>query len=190
MSETPAPSPDTDQRPATSREKEEFSSGGRRSLLILRGPTGLAIDKAIVWSTGWSLMTAQYSWASGETYVPTLMLWTIGAKSREVRSACLPYFRVGEDMVVRGSNGGGPTDPHWVHNVRADPHAWVRVQRKNRPVRAHVAAGEERERIYEDLCQQSRSTYGYQKMCHPRELPLVVLRDWKRIEDKGARTTL
>ncbi len=190
MSERPAPSPDTDQRPATSREKEEFSSRGHRSLLILRGPTGLAIDKAIVWSTGWSLMTAQYSWASGETYVPTLMLWTIGAKSREVRSACLPYFRVGEDMVVRGSNGGGPTDPHWVHNVRTDPHAWVRVQRKNRPVHAHVAKGEARERIYEDLCQQSRSTYGYQKMCHPRELPLVVLRDWKRIEDKGARTTL
>jgi len=185
MSESPTQPDEAHQRPATTREKEEFSSGGKRSLLILRGPTGLTIDKAIVWSTGWSLMTAQYAFAGGEPYIPTLMLWTIGARSREIRSACLPFFLVGEDMVLRGSNGGGPTDPHWVHNVRADPHAWVRVQRKNRPVRAHVAAGEERERIYENLCQQSRSTYGYQKMCHPRELPLVVLRDWKHVNDPG-----
>ena len=49
------------------------------------------------------------------------------------------------------------------------------------PEEGEVAEGEERERIYENLCQQSRSTYGYQKMCHPRELPLVVLRDWEHI---------
>ena len=121
-------------------------------------------------------MTAQYAWATGDTYVPTLMLWTIGAKSSRRRSACLPYFRVGDDLVIRGSNGGGPTDPHWVHNVRAHPVAWVRVARRTRPVRAHVARGEERERIYADLARQSRSTELYQKMCAPRELPLVVLR--------------
>ena len=169
-----------DDRPATSKAKEEFSSGGNRSLLILRGQWGLLVDKAIVWTTGGSLMTAQYAWANGDSYVPTLMLWSIGAKSHELRSACLPYFRVGEDLVVRGSNGGGATDPHWVHNVRAHENAWIRVARKNRPVRAHVAKGEERERIYAELCRQSRSTQGYARMCHPRELPLVVLRDWSR----------
>ena len=165
-----------DRRPKTSKEKEQFSSGGRRSLLILRGQWGLAIDKAIVWTTGFSLVTAQYAWAAGETYVPTLLLWTIGAKTGRTRSACLPYFRVGDDLVIRGSNGGGATDPHWVHNVRAHPQAWIRVNRRNRPVRAHVAAGAERERIYADLARQSRSTELYQKMCAPRELPLVVLR--------------
>ena len=41
---------------------------------------------------------------------------------------------------------------------------------------AHVAQGEERERIYADLVRQSRSTELYAKMCAPRELPLVVLR--------------
>jgi len=131
-----------------------------------------------VWTTGWSLVTAQYAFAAGEVYVPTLVLWTIGAKTREIRSACLPYFRVGDDLVIRGSNGGGPTDPHWVHNVRADPHAWIRVDRRNRPVHAHVARGEERERIYADLARQSRSTERYARMCAPRELPLVVLREW------------
>jgi deazaflavin-dependent oxidoreductase (nitroreductase family) len=165
-----------DHRPTTSKEKEQFSSRGNRSWLILRGQWGLKVDKAIVWSTGWSLVTAQYARAAGETYVPTLLLWTIGAKSRKIRSACLPYFKVGEDLVVRGSNGGGPTDPHWVHNVRAHPEGWIRVHRQNRPVRAGVAHGEERERIYANLVRQSRSTELYAKMCAPRELPLVVLR--------------
>lgn len=165
-----------DHRPATSREKEQFSSRGNRSFLILRGQWGLQVDKAIVWTTGWSLVTAQYAWATGDTYVPTLMLWTTGAKTGHVRTACLPYFRVGDDLVIRGSNGGGPTDPHWVHNVRANPDAWIRVARHDRRVHAHVASGEERERVYADLVQQSRSTKMYASMCAPRELPLVVLR--------------
>ncbi len=181
MPDRASPSPEApaggDHRPSTSKEKEAFSSGDRRHFLILRGPWGLQIDKAIVWTTGYSLVTAQYAWAQGDTYVPTLMLWTLGARSRRLRSACLPYFRVGEDLVIRGSNGGGPTDPHWVYNVRADGNAWIRVARRNRPVRAWVAQDEERERIYEELCRQSRSTVMYQKMCAPRELPLVVLRD-------------
>jgi hypothetical protein len=42
----------SDRRPVSAKEKEQFSSGGRRSLLILRGSWGLAVDKAIVWATG------------------------------------------------------------------------------------------------------------------------------------------
>ena len=77
-----------DRRPATSKEKEQFSSRGNRSLLILRGQWGLQVDKAIVWTTGFSLVTAQYAWATGDTYVPTLMLWTTGAKTGRTRTAC------------------------------------------------------------------------------------------------------
>ena len=62
-------------------DKERFSSGGKRHLLLLRGPTGLAIDKAILWATGYSLMTKQYCLAMGEPYAPTLMLRTIGART-------------------------------------------------------------------------------------------------------------
>jgi len=44
-------------------------------------------------------------------------------------------------------------------------------------VHAHVAEGAERERLFERLCAISPSTAGYQRMCAPRELPLVVLRE-------------
>lgn len=176
--------PDSDVRPKTALEKERFSSGGRSHLLILRGKWGLAVDKAIVWTTGLSLVTAQYAWASGTPYFPTLMLYTVGARTGRVRTSCLPYFRVGDDLVVRGSNGGGPTDPHWVHNVRANASAWIRVARRTRPAVAHVAEGEEWNALYEDLCRQSASTKAYQRMCSPRQLPLVVLRE---VAAAGAR---
>ncbi|MBY0400206.1 nitroreductase family deazaflavin-dependent oxidoreductase [Myxococcota bacterium] len=176
-SSQPASGAPSDARPSSAIEKERFSSGGRPYLLILRGKWGLAVDKAIVWTTGWSLVTAQYAWANGASYTPTLMLYTIGARTGAPRSACLPYFRVGDDYVLRGSNGGGPTDPHWVHNVRANPKARVRIARRTRAMHAHVAQGEEWERLYVELCRQSRSTKAYQDMCAPRQLPLVVLRD-------------
>lgn len=168
--------PSTDRRPRTAQEKERFSSGGRPQRLILRGRTGLAIDKVIVWTTGYSLVTAQYAWAGGTPYFPTLMLWTTGARTGRTRSCCLPYFRVGEELVLRGSNGGGPTDPHWVHNIRARPEVRVRIDRKTRSARAHVAHGAEWDSLYAELCRQSRSTLAYQTMCAPRQLPLVVVR--------------
>ena len=167
---------ETHQRPSTVAEKEDFSSGGNRQMILLRGKWGLAIDTAILCATGYSLMTKQYAVASGQTYQSTLLLTTIGAKTGLARRAGLPFFEVDGDLIVRGSNGGGPTDPHWVHNVRANPEARIRVRRKNSRVLAHVAKGEERERLFKILSKMSVTAEGYQQMCAPRELPLVVLR--------------
>ena len=164
-------------RPESIAEKEEFSSGGNRHLILLRGKVGLAIDTAILWLTGYSLMTKQYTYANGAPYQPTLLLYTLGARSGKQRRCGLPYFEVDGAYVVRGSNGGGPTDPHWCHNVRANPQARIRIRGRTKQVHAHVASGSERERLYEILCERSKSTAGYQAMCAPRELPLVVLRE-------------
>ncbi|MBW2269324.1 MAG: nitroreductase family deazaflavin-dependent oxidoreductase [Deltaproteobacteria bacterium] len=164
-------------RPSSSAEKEAFSSGGNRHMILLRGRWGLAIDMAVLWLTGYSLMTKQYALALGEPYLPTLLLNTTGARSGLKRTCALPYFSVGEDLVVRGSNGGGPTDPHWVWNVRKNPDARIRVRGRSRQVKAHVASGEERERLFALLCTKSPTTQAYQDGCAPRELPLVVLRN-------------
>jgi deazaflavin-dependent oxidoreductase (nitroreductase family) len=165
----------SENRPQSVREKEKFSSHGRTRFLILRGKWGLAIDKVLLWLTGYSLVTAQYAWAGGDTYQTTLMLYTTGARSGKQRVACLPYYRVDDSLVVRGSNGGGPTDPHWAHNIRANEMVKVRVARRTQTMKAHVASGDEREALYKTLCKMSRSTAYYQQMCAPRELPLVVL---------------
>ena len=167
-----------DSRPRTSDEKRRFSSFGRERYIVLRGSRGLAIDRAVLRLTGYSLVTKQYALAGGQPYAPTLLLTTIGRRTGELRTVALPYDEVDGALVVKGSNGGGPTDPGWVHNVRADPHAWIRVRRNDSPVHAHVAGGAERERLFDRLADVHPTVARYQEMCAPRELPLVVLRPW------------
>lgn len=169
------PAPAQDERPQSSAEKEAFSSGGKRHLIFLRGKWGLAIDTAVLWLTSYSLMTKQYAAAWGQPYSPTLLLTTTGAKTGKQRTCGLPFFKVGDNLVVRGSNGGGPTDPHWVWNIRKNPDVRIRYHWRTRAVKAHVAKDEERKRLFEILCKMSPTTQAYQDGCAPRELPLVVL---------------
>ncbi|MFP5255180.1 MAG: nitroreductase family deazaflavin-dependent oxidoreductase [Acidimicrobiia bacterium] len=56
-----------------------------------------------------------------------VILWTLGAKSGKVRKT--PLVRIADDegrYAVIGSQGGAPTNPKWVHNLRA--HAVARLQ--------------------------------------------------------------
>lgn len=56
-----------------------------------------------------------------------IVLWTVGAKSGNVRKT--PLVRTSDDAgsyAVIGSQGGAPTNPNWVHNLRA--HGVARVQ--------------------------------------------------------------
>jgi deazaflavin-dependent oxidoreductase (nitroreductase family) len=55
-----------------------------------------------------------------------IILWTVGAKSGNVRKT--PLVRVTDgngSYAVVGSQGGAPTNPNWVHNLRANPVARV-----------------------------------------------------------------
>lgn len=169
-------SQEAETRPQTSAEKEEFASAGQRHRIFLRGKWGLAIDTAVLWLTGYSLITKQYAAAWGQPYSPTMLFTTIGARSGKRRTCGLPYFKVDDALIVRGSNGGGPTDPHWVWNVRKNPDVRVRIRGRSRNMKAHVASGGERERLFHILCKMSPTTQAYQDGCAPRELPLVVLR--------------
>ena len=96
-----------DRRPRTAAEKERFSSGGQRHRLLLRGRWGLAIDTAILWLTGYSLMTRQYTVAMGAPYQETLLLYTTGAKTGKRRLCGLPFFTVDGDRIVM-ANPWGP----------------------------------------------------------------------------------
>lgn len=56
-----------------------------------------------------------------------IVLWTIGARSGKVRKTPLVSVADGEGRyAVVGSQGGAPTNPQWVHNLRA--HGIARVQ--------------------------------------------------------------
>ena len=164
-------------RPQTAYDKAKFSSGGNMKWIVLRGKWGLFIDSAVLRLTGYSLMTKQYALAGGTPYQSTLLLTTTGARTGKRRTCGLPYWEIDGARGARGGNGGGPTDPHWVHNIRKHSDASIRLGWRSRPVKAHVASGDERVKLFETLDGLSRGTSMYQKMCAPRELPLVVLRE-------------
>ena len=154
-----------------------FSSRGNTRWIVLRGAWGRALDRMIVRFTGFSVITWQYAKAGGNPYQPTLLLTTIGRRSGERRVRALPYYPDGDRVVVIGSNGGGPKDPDWVFNVRANAAAWVRVARREHAVHAHVAEGEEHQRLFDQITAGRDSLARYQQRASTfgRQVPLVVL---------------
>ena len=154
-----------------------FSSGGRTNLIILRGARGRAVDRWLVRWLGWSMITWQYTRAAGRAYQPTLLLTTIGRRTGRLRSSALPYYPVGDDLVVCGTRGGGPLDPLWVGNLRADPNCWLRVRRRLVPATGRIVDGEERAALFDVVADLHGGLRRYQKQAatHGREIPLVVL---------------
>jgi deazaflavin-dependent oxidoreductase (nitroreductase family) len=154
-----------------------FSSGGRSHLIILRGDWGRAVDRFLVRWMGWSMITWQYTRAAGRRYQPSLLLTTIGRRTGQLRSSVLPYYRVGDDLVVCGTRGGGPYDPLWADNLRTDAHCWLRVRRRSVPATGRVATGEERAALFEAVAAQHGGLRRYQQQAsaYGREMPLVVL---------------
>ncbi len=154
-----------------------YSSRGNTRWIIVRGARGQRVDQWLVRNTGFSIITWQYAKASGNPYQPSLLLTTIGKRSGRLRTKVLPYYRRGEDYLIVGSNGGGPSDPQWVGNIRADGRAWIRVNRKDMAVDAHVATGVERVHLFDHITAQRDSLARYQARASTfgREVPIVVL---------------
>ena len=105
---------------------------------------------------------------------PMLLLDHVGAHSGVKRTSPLVYGRDGENLVLVASKGGYPKNPAWLHNLRANPETRVQVGSQVRNVRAHIAEGSERERLWKLMVGVYAGYDGYQKRTQ-REIPLVVL---------------
>lgn len=79
---------------------------------------------------------------------PMLLLAHVGARSGKMRTSGLTYMPYDGSFVVVGSNLGGAHSPGWVYNLRASPHAEVRVGPEKFKVRAREAGDGERQRLW------------------------------------------
>ncbi|MCS5717123.1 nitroreductase family deazaflavin-dependent oxidoreductase [Herbiconiux sp. CPCC 205763] len=77
-----------------------------------------------------------------------LRLHTVGRRTGEPRLAILGYVDDGDRMVTLAMNGWGDPPPAWLLNLRAHPDAEVDLVDGRRAVRARVAEGEERSRLW------------------------------------------
>ncbi len=107
--------------------------------------------------------------------VPALMLTTTGKKSGKPRSQPLGYLPDGADMILIGSNWGGPKHPGWSYNLLANPKATARVKGKTYPVSARLLKGAEREQQWQRALEIWPAYASYAVRCAPREIRLFRL---------------
>src|ERR1700744_3568581 len=143
-------------------------------LRIMMSPVGLWVDRFIVRWTGKSPLCKVFAKMGGFPARPALLLIVKGRKSGKPRASALPYFTARGKLFVVGSRGGGPIDPQWVTNLRADPNATIFVDRKEKKGKARIAAGEGRAALWEELGKMLPTYVHYQTLT-TRELPLVIL---------------
>ena len=109
------------------------------------------------------------------TRSPILLLHHVGAKSGKHRVSPLIYVPDGENVVIVASKGGVDRHPAWFHNLRANPETVVELPREGkRRVRARVAEGTERARLWEKAVAIYKPYAEYQTYTE-RQIPVVVL---------------
>ncbi len=105
---------------------------------------------------------------------PMILLTTTGAKSGQPRTSPLVYTTDGERIVIIASKAGAPTNPDWYHNLVAHPEATAEIGTEKFPVRASVAEGAERDRLYAAQATLMPGFAEYQQKT-TRQIPVVVL---------------
>jgi deazaflavin-dependent oxidoreductase (nitroreductase family) len=105
---------------------------------------------------------------------PLLLLHHRGARTGIERVNPLAYQDLDHGYAVFASKGGAPTNPDWLYNLIANPDAGVEVGTQTVEVRARVADGEERERIWEEQKRRNPGFADYERKT-ARRIPVVVL---------------
>ena len=103
-----------------------------------------------------------------------LLLHTRGFRTGLERVNPVAYQPVGEDIAVFASKGGADTNPDWYRNLLANPLTTVEVGTDTVEVRARVAEGEERDRIWERQKQLMPGFADYEQKTK-RQIPVIVL---------------
>jgi len=103
-----------------------------------------------------------------------LLLTTQGRRSGEFRTTPLIHRTDGDRWVVVASKGGAPENPSWFENLQANSDATIEVRDETVPVRASVADGEERARLWSLMTEVWPAYDDYQTRTE-RQIPVVVL---------------
>ena len=103
-----------------------------------------------------------------------LLLHTTGAKSGQPHMNPVVYIKDGDRFVIIASKGGAPTNPHWYHNLVANPLVTVEVGTEQFKVRATFPGEPERTRLYARMVEVMPGFAEYQ-LKTKRVIPVVVL---------------
>ncbi|MEX3654235.1 MULTISPECIES: nitroreductase family deazaflavin-dependent oxidoreductase [Mycolicibacterium] len=103
-----------------------------------------------------------------------LLLHTTGAKSGQPRLSPLAYLDIDGKILIVGSYAGGPKDPAWVHNLRANPKARIEIGTDAYDVTARELPADERDATYPKIVERAPVFAEYQAKT-TRAIPLFEL---------------
>jgi deazaflavin-dependent oxidoreductase (nitroreductase family) len=104
--------------------------------------------------------------------LPLLLLTTVGARTGRRRTVPVTYVAVGQRYVVAaGANGANPA---WHHNLLAHSAVTIEVGAAVLEAVAQVAAGAERDALFDRYSAEQPQLISYQAMAD-REVPMIVL---------------
>jgi F420H(2)-dependent quinone reductase len=106
---------------------------------------------------------------------PVLLLTTTRLKTGQERTWPLCYLRLGDEIVLVASGGGGMCHPAWYLNLRANPRVRVQLGERTSTMVARRAEEADRPWLWERFVRRYPVCAAYQ--CKSgRELPVVILR--------------
>jgi F420H(2)-dependent quinone reductase len=109
-----------------------------------------------------------------DTGLPVIIVTNTGNKTGAIRKTPLMRVKDGANYVLVGSQGGAPTDPVWVHNLRAQPAVEIRDHTVVQPMRVReVKDDAERGRLWAAAVTAFPPYAEYQKKTS-RKIPLFI----------------
>jgi deazaflavin-dependent oxidoreductase (nitroreductase family) len=109
-----------------------------------------------------------------DTGLPVIIVTNIGNKTGGIRKTPLMRVKDGSNYVLVGSQGGAPTNPVWVNNLRANPAVEVRDHTVVQPMRVREVADEaERARLW-DIAVKTFPPYAEYQKKTARKIPLFL----------------
>jgi deazaflavin-dependent oxidoreductase (nitroreductase family) len=102
-----------------------------------------------------------------------VLLTTRGRRSGQLRTTPLAGVPDGDRLLLVASNWGQEHNPHWLHNLVANPDVVVQRGRQIVAMRARVASDEEREGLWPVVV---RAHHGFETYAgrSSRQIPLVI----------------
>ena len=105
---------------------------------------------------------------------PLLLLHTVGAKTGQQRVNPMMYQAVPDGYAVFASKGGAPDNPDWYHNLLAHPRVTAEIGVRTVDLRARVAEGDERKKIWSAQKAAYPGFADYEQKT-ARQIPVIVL---------------
>ena len=109
-----------------------------------------------------------------DTGLPVIIVTNQGRKTGAVRKTPLMKVVDGENYVLIASQGGSPTHPNWVHNLRANPQVEIRDETKVYSMRIReVEDPSERKRLW-DIAVEAYPPYRDYQRRTDRVIPVFL----------------